>query len=457
LYFRSNLDQASLQFLAGLGLTVFSYGIAAARRLYRTMESSASCVYLLCFGVFSLGVCVFFLFNAVMPTFGLSIADTSWLTSPLLPEALVLTTIGALALILGSCVGAAWGAVRHQTVAPARALQDRQARAASAVFGMFLMMGSVGAFFVVGFRSDGLHAFTGGYGNWEQATASSSLPYVYAILGLALCMLAVGARSRSRRLGFAVFLVYALIALLVGLRSEVLFPAVAVLVMLGYRRRVLNGRRLIIIVIIALCAISGIRSFRGAGIAGAGPVGVPISLSPQDGLAELGFGLRPMVVVLQWQQGGQAALDGGSYTDPVTRIAHHLLPFLSPDRPAYADPDIISSTLLDTVGPIGFSPTAEGYDNFGELGVVGFMLVVGLALSWIDRSPRNAASELYRAAVLIPLLIEVRNTFTPVPVEILLGLGIVYVVMLIGRSFPEAGGGAAHTSLGRKAASLPPR
>lgn len=440
LILRARLDGSSLRVLAALAVLCSALGLISSHRLYRTRESSASFLYILLFSLFNLGLAPFFLFNSTVPTLGQSIYVTNWEMNGAFRDALILSTAGLLALIAGTSSGTAFGQrflLPSSRTTPLKVASDEAISDALGIPALVLLVCMVIAFFAVGYSAGGFHIFIAGYTNWNQLTANSALPYVYAGIGLAVAMIAVASPSPARRLGFMVFILYGVIVLLIGIRTEVLFPLASAIVLVGYSRQYLSGKRMLVIVVVGLCLISGVRSFRSSGLVGQ-VSGSAVAIGPQDGLAELGSTLRPLVVILNLQQNGQPPLHGGSFTDPFSRLVHRLLPFSGPNRSANSDPDLLNVVIGKVAGPIGFSPTAEGYDNFGAMGIAGFLFAIGLALSWVDRSPRNPRSELYRAAVMIPIFIEVRNAFTPVPFQILFGLVLVYCSLLAARSLARS-------------------
>jgi len=411
-------------------------GLLCVRQVYPTRESSASFLFVVCFSLFNLGLAPFVAFGIKVPTFGLSVYDTSWLYSTAFPRAMTLAMIGLLALLVGTTFGRLLG---KGTFRKPDTPETRSARDALSVFlglpGAALMAIAVLAFFAIALSHGGFGVFASGYPNWLAATHGSPLPYVYALIGFGTGILAISTKSRARTIGAILFLAYALPALVVGLRAEVLFPIVSAVVMGAFRSPLLNGKRFFAVLIVALLVVSGIRTFREVGFADATATSPSsgLSFNAFDGLAEMGYSLRPTVVVLQWQEEGQQPLDGGSFESPFIRLAHSTLPVLGPNTPALTDPDILNSVVAQRVGPIGFSQTAEAYDNWGTAGVIGFLLAIGLALSWIDRSPLKASSLLIRNSVFVPLLLEVRNTFTPVPAQVMLGLVASFVVLAYAR------------------------
>lgn len=421
------------------------------RLVYPTRESSASFLFVLCFSLFNLGLAPFVALGIQAPSLGLGTYETSWLFSTVFPQAMAIATIGLLSLFVGTTFGRllAKGEIRSRDNSTSAGMHDDLALKLGA-FGTTLMGIAVLAFFAVALTHGGLKSFTSGYPSWLSATQNTPLPYVYALIGFGTGILAISSKSQARTMGFFFFVVYAAPALLIGLRAEVFFPIVSAIVMGAFRSRFLSGKRLIALLIVALLVISGIRSFRDVGFpgaAGSSDSTASVSFNALDGLAELGYSLRPTVVVLQWQQEGQPALDGGSFASPFVRLAHSTLPFLGPNTDAKSDPDILNSVILQRVGAIGFSQTAEAYDNWGTAGVIGVLLIIGLALAWIDCAPAKALSLLIRNSVFVPLLLEVRNTFTPVPAEVLLGLVVSLLVLAFVKremtpSLPQTARGA---------------
>jgi hypothetical protein len=76
------------------------------------------------------------------------------------------------------------------------------------------------------------------------------------------------------------------------------------------------------------------------------------------------------------------------------------------------------SPTSELAGPIGGSPVAEGYDAAGLLGTV-VMATIALVICVIGRQDKSGAMQVAMLpVVLLPLLIAMRNSFTPVIVQI---------------------------------------
>ena len=89
---------------------------------------------------------------------------------------------------------------------------------------------------------------------------------------------------------------------------------------------------------------------------------------------------------------------------------------------------IMNILVTERVGPIGFSPVAEAYRNFGPVGVVLVLGLLGAALAGIDAIANRELAVLAIATLYVPLLINVRNSFVSVPLQC--GVGVLFVLGL---------------------------
>jgi hypothetical protein len=95
------------------------------------------------------------------------------------------------------------------------------------------------------------------------------------------------------------------------------------------------------------------------------------------------------------------------------------------------DPRIMNILVSDRVGPIGFSPVAEAYRNFGAHGVVIVLGIVGALMAVIDTMRDRRMAVLTMAIAYLPLLTNVRNSFISVPAHCAAGLAIVLALAMI--------------------------
>jgi hypothetical protein len=268
---------------------------------------------------------------------------------------------------------------------------------------------------------------TGGYGGFAASAAGNSL-IAYGMLfnGLGTAFSVVGTPTQ-RRVGLSAFGVFALAALAVGLRGPVLFVAACILaleVRRGFRLRPI----LAVVGTLGLLMVIGVlRETRTEG---------PSALlrgdwvaSPLDAVGEMGFSLRPTVVVLQWHADGDPFRHGAT----LAAVPLRTLERLAGDPVPVEDRRLFNVEILARAGPIGGSPVAEGYHNFGTAGVVGVMGVIGLLIGALDRRRLSAANDAVLGVVLLPLFTSVRNVLGAVPAQVFVGMTLLGIALLIPR------------------------
>ncbi|NKE61963.1 O-antigen polysaccharide polymerase Wzy [Lentzea sp. PSKA42] len=227
-------------------------------------------------------------------------------------------------------------------------------------------------------------------------------------------VLAVSAGGHARIAGWVGFGLYAVIALLLGTRGEALFPLVAMAVVEARRHRIRPLWTFVGAVAVLLLA-GVVRQTRIGGLTSLSP---SLWLSaPLDAIAEMGFSLRPVVVVLGWDEPLRV---GATFVAVPVRFLESFLGWHG-GPPAYDD-RLFNVEIANRVGQIGGSPVAEAFHNFGTLGVVLFMAALGALLARLEWR-----SDAVLGVVLLPLLIQVRNSFAPVPVQI--GFGLLLVAL----------------------------
>ncbi|HEX7138560.1 MAG TPA: O-antigen polysaccharide polymerase Wzy, partial [Vicinamibacterales bacterium] len=217
-----------------------------------------------------------------------------------------------------------------------------------------------------------------------------------------------------------------LVGLPLGLRSEVMFPAVGVLIALARARKTLTPAKAIAAAAVVMLTVPIVRDIRESGLRGL--TWSALNLPGLNALVEMGGSLHPVEKVVRWHAEGEPYEQGASYWAPLERGAARLLPGV---RTARADDDLrlMNVLVLDRIGAIGFSPVAEAYRNFGPIGVVVVIGLLGVIIGGIDTVADSRTAILLIAAVYVPLLINVRNSFVSVPAQCALG---VVLAALIG-------------------------
>lgn len=211
------------------------------------------------------------------------------------------------------------------------------------------------------------------------------------------------------------------VMLRIGFRGEVMMPAVAVLALRSIRGFAPNGRRTALLFLATLSMIPFLRNIRSSE---ASQFSFRL-LDPTTGAAELGFTIRPVAVAFRWTQAEPRS--GVTYFETISRG-------LSNFGLAEGDTIPLNAQVIQEAGPIGFSPIAEAYLNFGVVGVFLWSIVVMLALESLERFAEKSTHNLALAALVLAVLIyQVRNTFTQVPFQVAIALGIAGIGMLLAR------------------------
>jgi len=191
-----------------------------------------------------------------------------------------------------------------------------------------------------------------------------------------------------------------------------------VVIALARAGKTLTPGRAIAAAATVLLLIPIVRDVRESGLRGL--ASAVVSVPGLNALTEMGGSLHPVEKVVRWHAEGEPYAQGASYLAPFERGAARVLPGL---RAAKADDDLrlMNVLVLDRIGPIGFSPVAEAYRNFGPIGVVVVMALLGLIIGGVDTVSDPRTAIMLIAAVYVPLLINVRNSFVSVPAQCALG------------------------------------
>ena len=383
-----------------------------------------STAYVVLFGLFHGGLLIS---SALRGPDAFTAYETDWLYQGYTAEAVRLAVLGMVAFTLVSSSvgdrGAAGPAVSPVVTRPALTVVGLTVEAAGlGVFGMSVL----GAGSPV--------VFSGGYTTYLQAHESDGLlGYGTLLIGVG-AILAVVAGGRARIVAWSGFAVYAVVAFGIGTRGAVLFPLLALLAVEARRGRRVRPLWTLLGVPVVLTLIGLVRTSR------LGDTSAPASSlwsAPLDAVAEMGYSLRPAVVVLDWHSFGEAFRYGATLFAVPLRFVEGISGWHG-GAPVH-DTRLFNVEVLDRVGPIGGSPVAEGYHNFGIVGVLLLLGAIGLVIGLLERRPRTPFGDATLGVVLLPLLIQTRNSFAPVPVQIGLALVILAVARLVSRWTADRG------------------
>jgi hypothetical protein len=259
---------------------------------------------------------------------------------------------------------------------------------------------------------------------FSSGQGSALLSYGLLLLGIGAVTVIVGTPAQ-RRTGLALFTLFALVAVPLGMRGPVLFVAAAVLaieVRRGLRVRPAAG----VLAVVALLLVIGV--VRESRLDGPSAIlKADWVTSPLDAVGEMGFSLYPSVVVYQWHADGEELRHGSTFVAVPLRAFERF----EGEPPPDVDERLFDQEILTRVGGIGGSPVAEGYHNFGAAGVAGLMAAIGVVIAGLDRRRVGALNDAVLGVVLLPFLTEVRNFFAAVPAQILVGLLLIGLALLI--------------------------
>lgn len=376
---------------------------------------SPAAAYLAVFGLFHGGLLLDYLLRGEAALPGV---NTRWFLSGDAPVAATLASIGMIAFAAASY------SIRISAPLPPKPSTGSSERRVLGMLGLGVQ--AIGLAIFSSLVLGGL-ALSGYASYLAAAEGSAVLPYGILALGVGP-VLAIAAGGRARVASWSLFTMYALFAFPLGLRGEVLFPLVAMLVVEVRRGRRMRPMWTVGGALLVMTFIGIVRETR------AGGVGALLKLSslasPLDAVAEMGYSLRPTVVVLGWHGRGEPLRGGDTFFAVPMRAAERLLG----GSPPKFDDRIFNSEILARVGPIGGSPVAEAYHNFGMAGVVAVMALLGILVARLTRMDRTPLNDALLGALFVILLIQVRNSFAPVPLQVALVVSLLAGARLLSRT-----------------------
>lgn len=284
----------------------------------------------------------------------------------------------------------------------------------------------------IGMLQFGFNVFFRSYAEFFQIHNTFSWAVVVIAFGH-IALLAGGRNVRSviRDLLWA-YLPIAFLTFLAGARTAPMFSAVVVGVALTLKGFRLPRTGLWVSLFVVLLSISLIRETRQYGL-GEVLTGQEIvtESNPLSGITEMGGSLRPVAMTIHYLDvAHNRMLMGQTYVFPLWRQVQRVLG-MSRSNPE-ADPRFISAHISRLYSAaMGYSVVAEAYVNLGTFGVLLFALVWGVVLGALELHSAKPYGLALLGAVLIPMMINIRNSFIFVPAWIFLGV----LVLLFSRFF----------------------
>ncbi len=384
---------------------------------------SPSSAYFITFALFHAGLIVVIAFGSAPVDVFPSLLE--WIYRPSTKTATWLVSLGMTSFSIGVWAAHLVPGRRYRKHLHEYDINTWMAHAAA-----ILMATSIGGWFLIALATAGPSILVGSYDDFLLATGDGVMPFLYFGIDLAMVFVAAAHRTRWRRLTLGIFGFWALVALPLGLRGEILFPSVTALSIVAVRRRPISSGRALLLAVVLLSVIAAVRQVRAVGIGAA--ESRELTLNPLDGAAEMGASLRPTSEVVFWEDMGESPDGGATYWAPVDRMLYYVVPGWT-RLPADQDMRLMNVLVMKRVGPIGFSVLAEAYRNFATAGVVGIMLLIGFLLGRVDTWPDSRLHQAIGGSILIALLGHVRNSFVPVPMQLVISFATIGLILLVAR------------------------
>jgi hypothetical protein len=392
--------------IGGMGLAI----IFVYKRALQLDWLSASVAYMVIFWIFHLGL-VFpaAIVPSILSDFGL----LDWLMSDENSIAVVASLLFLVSFALGTLLRREDRLSTQTTVAI-----DNSAPELITVGGVIVVIGTLWGVWAV--LTYGVESIFSSYQVFFAI--SNSFSYAVLLTAYGLVLQISGGQSLRAVLIMALwsYMPVAVLTMLAGARTTSLSTAV-VLVIVATRRGLHIPRLAITLgIVIVLTLTATIREVRQVGLTDVLSSQTDVVIqSPVSGLTELGGSLMPVTATIDYMK-SHDFFWGETYFYPIWRQIGRLIgeETGTPDT----DPRFIADRITGLYGAIGYSTAAEAYANGGLLGVIVFAGLWGVVFCWLERRSYTPYGLAIFAGVLIPMFINIRNSFIYVPAWIVLAL-----------------------------------
>jgi hypothetical protein len=254
----------------------------------------------------------------------------------------------------------------------------------------------------------------------------NSFSWAIVIMATGIMLQIAGGRENKSVLKSLVFLFLPLIipVMIAGSRTAPVFTSVAIMSVLSLRGLRIPLKVLIPGVVLVLILMATVKDVRQQGITAVIEQSIQVETQdPLSGLTELGFSLRPVTASIDYIRNRGEFFYGQTYYFPFIRQVQR---FTGLREASITDERFIGNTITRIYGAsggggLGFSVVAEAYVNGGMLAIVLFGFGWGMLLSGLTVRATTPYRLAVLAAIMIPMLINVRNSFIYVPAWIFLG------------------------------------
>lgn len=305
---------------------------------------------------------------------------------------------------------------------------DRFSEVASG-FGTVMLLTSIASWFALVLYLLGPGAFSSSYLDFFDATRTSAISYANLGISLGLGLVCVRPRGRWATIALVVFAVFAVASMSIGARSTVMFSAATGAVVMAHGRAMPRMRWLGLIVVSVASLLGVVRLTR---LSGTSALGLDTLLrAPATGFAELGYTVRVVQTSFLWHDVRHEPLShGATYTGWLARLIDvYVLNIPVP----LEDFRLMNVEIGSRIGGLGGSMLGEAHHNFGAVGGIALLFTLGALATAASRLVRTTLGVAVLAVMAGPLLIHVRNAFTPVVFAVLCGLCLIWLARLVAR------------------------
>lgn len=422
--------------LASLGGLVC---VAVAVRSSRYWLSSFS-AYSGFFYLFHCGLLIILAFD--LPFEPLNPNDSSWIWSLETAYAAIMYLMGHIAFTVAGCVVVL---LRRERGQAAGGVDPRDLDTAGR-FGLVLFLFGLTVWIYQTWTS-GAAVFGGSYTEFLEATGGGIMPYAYFAISFGLALAGLAHSTVIVRAALLVFVLWALPAFALGLRGEVIIPALLFGVVRARMGRLPFRKRYLMGLVAMLAAGSLVRETRSSGLSASGVT--DSNLNPLSGVAELGYTIRPLSLVYQWHaMRAEPYVGPGTYLSPFTRLISGRT-FDGHSVSLESDPTVFNYVITERVGPIGGSPVAEAFRAGGMPAVLLVMASIGFLCVLMDRRFSSVLALSAATMFTYVLLVWVRNNVNPIAVSLLLIAMVsvaLWAVLVLSRSSSSRGSSGGGTA-----------
>ncbi|GAA2717025.1 hypothetical protein GCM10009865_50350 [Aeromicrobium ponti] len=274
------------------------------------------------------------------------------------------------------------------------------------MLGIFLLIFSLIYFLYVSLS--GRLVFFSEYGAFRDSMSKLSFyPWILLFFSTGLAFISATGNRKQVITGWLIFSLFAIPLLFSGNRGEVFFPIGSALAVLGYRGLKVNVKIVGSLFLILFLLIPFIKETRSSGLTNMESIEIDIGIT--DPITEMGFTLRPLTHTVQWIDQGEPLGYGVSYFLPLHRLLGKI-PGIE-ERPLAGNRAYFDERLPG----FGYSVIAEAFFNFGLLGVIVVMFLIGVVIGFFNIMVKGSFQLALFGGIVAIMLNNIRNTFLFVP------------------------------------------